>query len=136
MTGVVRLGNMLRMESMAADQSFYGYLRGLVNRTGLTYKEIAAAAGLPSNTVSTFLNGNVQKVHVDMLWRLAPVLKVEFEVLCRMAVGQLQAADEDGPNAGKAAPRLSQKATTAGVMFDGLEPEQQDAVLHMMEVMK
>jgi transcriptional regulator with XRE-family HTH domain len=105
---------------MMADQEFYAYLRDQVARSRMNVKEIAAAAGLPANSVSTFLNGNIQKVHVDMLWKLSKVLDLPFDALCRMAAGA------------PAASELSLQAQTVAIQFDRLPVELREAVLVMV----
>jgi transcriptional regulator with XRE-family HTH domain len=103
-----------------ADQKFYETLREQAARTGMTIREIATAAGLPANTVGMFLNGNIQKVQVEMLWRLSKVLGVPFEALCRQAVGA------------PAASEWSLQAQTVASQFDQLPRELREALLVMV----
>lgn len=134
------LVDMQQRQGTMADQDFYRFLREQASHTGMTIREIGAAAGIPPNSVSMFLNGNIQKIHVEMLYKLSPVLGVPFEALCRLAVGLPwlvnttagQAQHTETADMPPAPPGLSNRALAVAAQFDALPWEIQEGVLVMV----
>jgi transcriptional regulator with XRE-family HTH domain len=120
---------MLRQPMMTintgAESGLFAFMRERVRQRGINQKQIADAADIRPTTVSMLLNGNVQRIDVNTLARLAPVLGVSFETLCRLAVGlpEPDSATESGQVA-----HLSDRALAVAARFDQLPEEQRRGI--------
>lgn len=124
-------GNLVLLQSRAvmqvAEGDIFSFMRERVARKGVTVKEIAQAAGMPDNSLSTFLNGHVQRINVETLAKLAPALDVPFEVLCRKAVGLPE------PSGDVQGVLYSPRALAVAAKFELLTEAQQAAIEAILE---
>ncbi len=120
---------MWMVKEVQQDQGgdLFEFMRRRMAAQGLTSRALAQAAGMPENTVSTFLNGNVQRINIEHLAKLAPALDVPFEVLCRKAVGLPE------PSGDVQGVLYSARALAVAARFEALPEAQRAAIEAVLE---